>query len=420
MHELSNMAHHLQGSQILELAEEIRAKIRAGEEVYNLTIGDFNPQVFPIPKELESEICRAYQKRQTQYPNSNGVPELREAVAAFTQKREGIDYKPDDFLIASGARPLTFACYMTLLDPGDKVVYPVPSWNNNFYTQISACDHITVETSAREGFMPTAELLAPVISDATLLALCSPLNPTGTVLTHDQLKGICELVLAENQRREGKQKPLYVLYDQIYWNLTYGDFPHVNPVSLFPEMRDYTIFIDGISKAFSSTGLRMGWGFGPRHIIEKMKLLIAHIGSWASRPVQMGSAAYLLQEKAVDQYLDLMRSALHQRLHAFYEGFQEMKAQGLLVDAIQPQAALYLTVKLDLYGLKTPDGLLLENGKQVYQYLLNEAGVALVPFYAFGLSETSPWHRLSVGTTRIEDIPNILRRIEVALNKLEN
>lgn len=243
MLEISQMAQELKGSQILALAEEIRVKIRAGEQVYNLTIGDFNPDVFSIPKELETEIKRAYESRETQYPSSNGLPELREAIASFTEKREGLVYSPGDFLTASGARPLIFACFMTLLDSGDKVVYPVPSWNNNFYTQIANCEHIVVETSPEEGFMPTAALLAPVITEASLLALCSPLNPTGTVMTSEQLSGICELVLAENKRRSGKQKPLYVLYDQIYWNLTYGDNPHVNPVSLFPEMRKYTILI---------------------------------------------------------------------------------------------------------------------------------------------------------------------------------
>ena len=418
MNELSHIAESMQGSQILELAEQIRTKIRQGASIFNLTIGDFNPKVFSIPEALKAQIARAYEASETNYPNSNGLPELRETIAAFTQRKTGLEYPASAFLVSSGARPLIYACYQTLLDPGDKVIYPAPSWNNNFYTQIASCEHITVETRAEDKFMPTADILAPHLEEANLLALCSPLNPTGTMFSEDQLIGICELILAENKRRAGRRKPLYLLYDQIYGNLVYGDQQQLNPVSLFPEMRPYTICIDGISKAFAATGLRLGWGFGPEKIIDSMKKLLAHIGSWSGRPVQWATANFLNDATAVDNYLASINTKLSQRLNAFYEGFQEMNNQGLPVDAIAPQAALYLTVKLDLYQHQTPDGKQLTNGREVYDYLLNEAGVAMVPFYAFGLEETSPWHRLSVGTTKMEDIPEILGRLKRALEVL--
>ena len=418
MNELSHIAESMQGSQILELAEQIRTKIRQGDSIYNLTIGDFNPQVFSVPDALKKQIARAYESSETNYPNSNGLPELREAIAAFTQRKTGLGYPASSILVSSGARPLIYACYQTILDPGDKVIYPAPSWNNNFYTQIACCDHIMVKTRPEDKFMPTADILAPHIKDAGLLALCSPLNPTGTMFSEEQLKGICERVLEENKKRAGKRKPLYLMYDQIYSNLVYGEQQHVNPVGLFPEMRPYTIYIDGISKAFAATGLRLGWGFGPKKVLNSMQKLLAHIGSWASRPVQWGTAHFLNDTTAVDSYLASINQQLSQRLNAFYHGFQEMHAQGLPVDAIAPQAALYLTVKLDLYSYQTPAGKALTNGREVYDYLLNEAGVAMVPFYAFGLEETSPWHRLSVGTTRMEDIPEILGRLKQALEGL--
>ncbi|MFK7926218.1 MAG: pyridoxal phosphate-dependent aminotransferase [Bacteroidia bacterium] len=420
MQEVSNMSENLQGSLILALAEQIKQKIREGEEIYNLTIGDFDPEIFPIPEALRQDIVRAYENGQTRYPVSNGMPDLREATANFTKEREGLDYTPDQFLVASGSRPLIYATYSTLLDPGDKVIYPIPSWNNNFYTHIFSSNRVEVETQAEDGFMPTAAQIEPHLEDARLIALCSPLNPTGTTFTAEQLSGICELVLAENKRRGPNGKPLYLLYDQIYWNLTYGDNAHVNPVGLHPEMKDYTIFIDGMSKAFAATGLRIGWAFGPTKVINKMKLLLAHMGAWSGRPEQMGAARYLIQENQVSSFLEGMRRRLSDRLVAFYEGFSQLKTQGFPVDAIEPEAALYLTVKLDLLGCKDPSGATLKDSKDVYTYLLNEANVALVPFFAFGLSEQSPWYRLSVGMARMSDIPVIFERLEAALKRLQS
>lgn len=418
--EVSDMSAELQGSHILALAEQIKQKLREGEHIYNLTIGDFDPEIFPIPEALRIEITRAYEQGQTRYPASNGMPELREAAAAFTLQQQGLAYGPDQFLASSGARPLIFAAYLTLIDPEDKVVYPVPSWNNNFYSHISRAQGIAVETRPEDDFMPTAERLAPHIGEARLIAICSPLNPTGTVLSESQLRGICEMVVAENQRRGPNGKRLYLLYDQIYGNLTYGDTQHVNPVGLVPEMADYTLFIDGMSKAFAATGLRIGWAFGPAPLINKMKLLLAHAGAWSGRPEQIGTARYLSQNSShVASFLEGMRRRLSDRLVGFFDGFQALKQQGLPVDAIEPQAALYLTVRLDLIGGLTPAGDRLNNSREVYAYLLNHAHVALVPFYAFGLDDQSPWYRLSVGTARMADIPVIFERLETALQQLK-
>ncbi|RMG55197.1 MAG: aminotransferase class I/II-fold pyridoxal phosphate-dependent enzyme [Bacteroidetes bacterium] len=415
---VNHMASGLAGSQILALAEEIKARLRAGHQVYNLTIGDFDPQLFPIPGPLREAIAAAYAAGETQYPASNGMPELRAAAAAYTRRRQGLDYSPEAFLVASGARPLIFAAYLTLINPGEKVIYPVPSWNNNFYTHIAQGSHVALATDPADNFLPTPEQVAPHLQEAGLLALCSPLNPAGTVFERNQLAGICELVLAENARRGPDAKPLYVLFDQIYGALTYGDTVHVDPVSLFPEMQPYTLYIDGMSKAFAATGVRVGWAFGPDGVIAKMRSLLAHAGAWAARPEQLASAAFLDDLQAVDTYLSGIREGLSRRLEAFFTGLQQMETQGLPVDVIPPQAALYLTVKIDLAGYRTPNGSLLQNGRDIYSYLLHEASVALVPFYAFGLPDDSPWFRLSVGTVAEAEIPGILARMQAALEKL--
>jgi len=417
--QVSHMAENLIGSEIIRIAGEIKAKIRQGEKIFNLTIGDFNPSLFPIPTAYRDEIIAAYNAGITNYPSANGMQELREAISGFIARRQGLEYDANDILVSSGARPIIFATYMAILDPGDKVIYPLPSWNNNHYTHITSSKHIIVETNPESNFMLTADMIRPHIQEANMIALCSPLNPTGTVFPKDQLAGICELVLEENKRRGDSQKPLYVLYDQIYWNLTYNGTVHHDPVSLYPEMRKYTVFVDGMSKAFAATGVRVGWTMGPSYVIQKMRSILSHAGAWSPKAEQMATAAYLNKAEEVDQFLEGMREKLYARLDGFYKGFQSLKAKGHKIDAIAPQAAIYLTVKLDLVGMVTEGGTVLQTSDQVRKYLLDEASLALVPFYAFGAARNSPWFRLSVGTARIEDIPTVISNVDRALSKLK-
>lgn len=208
------------------------------------------------------------------------------------------------------------------------------------------------------------------------------------------------------------------MYDQIYWTLTYAGAAHVDPVSLFPEMRAYTIFVDGLSKAFAATGVRVGWSFGPAAIIDKMKSILSHIGAWAPKAEQLATARYLVQEAAVDRYLTQFREELYFRLHGFYLGFQTLAAAGHPVRCIDPQAAIYLTVQFDLVGKRTADGQILQNMREVTAYILNEAGMAIVPFYAFGAPESSNWFRLSVGTCKRDEVKMALDILEKALNRL--
>ena len=138
--------------------------------------------------------------------------------------------------------------------------------------------------------MPTADTIRPHLKGAKLLALCSPQNPTGTVFTREQLEEICDLVLEENRSRGEDEKPLYIMYDQIYGALLHGGEKHVDPVSLRPELRPYTVYVDGISKALAATGVRVGWALGPDYIIDKMKSILGHIGAWSPKAEQMATA----------------------------------------------------------------------------------------------------------------------------------
>jgi aspartate aminotransferase len=209
------------------------------------------------------------------------------------------------------------------------------------------------------------------------------------------------------------------MYDQMYWHLTYGDIKHYDPVNLRPGMRDYTIYIDAISKVFASTGVRVGWSMGPSTVITKMKAILTHIGAWAPMAEQKAVAKFLPQREAIKNYLSNFKNEIEQRLREIYKGFMKLKDQGLAVDAITPEAAIYLTIKIDLAGKKTEDGKLLADQSDVTAYLLNEASLAVVPFYAFGASRNSPWYRLSVGTCKKEEIGEMIDKLGEALKKLE-
>jgi aspartate aminotransferase len=414
---VSLLANSLVGSEIIKIGNEVNEMKRKGAQISNLTIGDFDPSIYPIPDELKEEIVTAYNEHQTNYPPADGILDLRETVSGVLKRRYDLDYSSNEILISGGSRPLIYATYLTLVDPGDKVVYPAPSWNNNHYCVLSSAEGIAVETTLENNFMPTAAQLKPHLKGATLLALCSPLNPTGTMFTEEQLLEICDLVIEENQSRGADEKPLYLMYDQIYSLLTFGK-AHVNPISLRPELRDYVIYIDGISKALAATGVRVGWAFGPAAIINKMKALLGHVGSWAPKAEQVAVSKYFRDDAQVDVFLNGFKSKVQASLDALYNGFQELKREGFDVDAVVPMGAIYLTLKINYIGKTTPAGALLKDSADLNFYLIHEAQAALVPFSAFGNDHAMAWFRASVGGCSLNDIEVMIPRIRAALSKL--
>jgi len=416
---VSDLASELKGSEIIKLAGEIREKVALGAQILNYTVGDFDPKIFPIPEMLKEYIIDAYQEGETNYPTSNGMESLRDELSVYIEKHLGIAYTSDEYLVAAGGRPLIYAAYQALLNPGESALFSVPSWNNNHYTTLSRGKQIAIPTKAENKFMPTAEELAPHLSEAGIIALCSPLNPTGTIFTKEELEAICALIVEENKRREGIRKPLYLLYDQIYWQLTINGKTHYHPVGVNPEMRPYTIYIDGISKAFAATGVRVGWAFGPRLVMDKMKAILGHIGAWSPKPEQLGTARFLASSDGPEKYMEGIRHEIDLRLDGFYKLLIGFKNQGLPVDVVAPEAAIYLTVKFDLVGKTTADGTPIGTVADTTRFLIDEAGLALVPFTAFGAKADNPWYRLSVGTSKLEDIAKMGEKLEAALKQLQ-
>jgi aspartate aminotransferase len=410
---VSAMAAALIGSEILRIAGEIRALKAAGRPICDLTVGDFASSQFPIPAKLAAGIHEALEHGETNYPPSSGIAPLREAVARLYERDLGLRYPVESVLIAGGARPVIYCIFRTVCDPGDRIVYSVPSWNNNHYTHLVGGVGVPIVCGPADRFLPTRKMLEGKLTGARLLCLNTPLNPSGTVIERDALLGICEAVMEENEARQRSgERPLYLMYDHIYWMLRFGDTPHFTPPELIPEITRYTVFVDGISKAFASTGLRVGWGIGPVDIISRMSAVLGHIGAWAPRAEQVATVGLLNDPEAIRAYEAVLLGQLQLRLEKLHAGIQGMKGRGLPVDSIPPMGAIYLTARIHPFGdrLRTND--------DVRRYVLEEAGIGLVPFQAFGSTEDEGWFRMSVGAASVAEIDAALPRLEEALRRL--
>jgi aspartate aminotransferase len=416
---ISDMAAGLVGSEILRIAGEIRALVAAGRPICNLTVGDFDPRYFPIPPKLAAGVQAALERGETNYPPPNGMRELRQAVVGFYERELGLRYPVESVLIAGGARPVIYCVFRALCDPGDRIIYPVPSWNNNHYVHLVGGVDVPVVCGPEQRFLPTRKDLLPLLPGTRLLCLNTPLNPTGTMITREALLGICEAVLEENEARARRgERPLYVLYDHIYWMLRFGDIPHVTPPELLPEMARYTLFVDGISKAFAATGLRVGWGIGPVDILTRMSAVLGHVGAWAPRAEQVATVALLDDAAATREFQDGFKRELWERLDLLHRGLQAMKERGLPVDSTPPMGAMYLPARIHPFGRHTPEGTELRTNDDVRRYVLEAAGIGLVPFQAFGSTEEDGWFRMSAGAVSLADIEAALPRLEAALLRL--
>ena len=406
---LSTLARGLVGSEVLKIASEVRALTSAGRSVANLTVGDFSPSEFRIPPLLESLIARNLADGQTNYPPSDGTLELRKAVVELFREELGLTYPLESTLIAGGSRPIIYAAYASIVDPGDKVIYPTPSWNNNHYTYLTGGVPVELVVGADTNFMPTAEMIRPHVREARLIAVCTPLNPTGTVMARSDVEAIGRLVVEENERRATTgERPLFLLWDQVYWMLTFGDHPHYAPPQLVPESAAYTIFVDGISKAFAATGLRVGWTVASPGVTARMRDIIGHMGAWAPKAEQLAVASFLGQKDEIAAFHERMIRELRLRLDALYDGLMAMRRDGLPVNAIEPQGAIYLSAHFDLVDR-------FGSNEAIRRFLLEEAGFAVVPFQAFGLKREDGWFRLSVGAVSLHDIEEGLLRVRRAL-----
>lgn len=408
----------MQGSDILAIAAEVRALREQGRAVHNLTIGDFDPAVFPIPTALSERIHKALDDGHTNYPPAVGVPELRKAITTLYRRELGLDFPVESVLVGSGARPPLYAAVKCLTADGDNVIYPVPSWNMNHYVWLSRGHGVPIVTSPDTGFMPTAAQLRPHLSTARIVLINSPQNPSGTLITEDVLGEVCDAILEENARRRAvNERPLFLLYDAVYWQLTFGESRHHTPINLRPEMAPYTVMIDAISKCWSATGLRVGWCVSPPWVRDKMQQLIGHMGAWAGRAEQIATAALLEDPSLLGTYMADFKQEIRFRLDGLQDGVESMARDGLPVSCLPAAGAIYLSVRFDLIGRTLANGTTLRTDSDLRKWLLHEAGVAVVPFSSFGYPDGSGWVRMSVGSITRQDVAKTVAALREALSR---
>lgn len=417
----SAMANSMVGSSILVIANEIRDLLARGVDVANMTVGDFDPREFPIPERLRALLVEAIEEGGTNYPPPAGLSELRQAVRQLVKRTQGLDYPLDGIAIVGGGRPSLYSTYRLLVDPGELVVFPVPSWNNHNYRDTAQVRVLAVQCRPENAFQPTAELMRPHLGEARLLVLNTPQNPSGGVMPRADVAAFGRLLVEENQRRERQgRKPLHLLYDQIYRPIVFDHHEHWSPVSLVPECAPYVIHADGVSKGFAGTGLRCGWLVGPPAIARKVVALLTHVGAWAPKPVQLATARFLDDADAMAAWELEMIHRVRTRLEALHEGMAALQTDGFSVDFIEPQGAIYMSLRFGLEGRVTPEGEVLRGSEAIRAYLLRAAHFALVPFSAFGVAaeDEDGWFRASVGAVSVAQVRQAFPRLRAALAAL--
>ncbi len=368
-------------------AAELRTQ---GKPVTDLGKGDLSPAMFVTPAPLAAFIKRAFEEGKTNYPPVGGVDSLRTIIAQRETRlhhAEGIS--KSNVIVFPGARAALRAIVEHLVLPGETIAAPIPLWCGDVYPRLVGAALAGIPTSPRDAFHPTAAAVAPVLREARLLMLNSPLNASGRALPRETLRDILRAVVEENRRRRATAaRELYVLYDQIYAELLGDRRDHASPLAMVAGAREHVIAVDGIAKSMASTGLGLGWAIVPAALRRPLISALALGGPGAAHPVQAGLADYLAAPATVDQHRAALRKRLRAQAAVLRASLGTLRARGLDVQWIEPDAGLFFSVRLRVPGLTDQD---------VHRRLLHKGGVAVTPFDAFCVRPGSNWFRLAIG-----------------------
>jgi aspartate aminotransferase len=360
-------------------AKAMRAK---GEQVVDLSLGEPD---FDTPPHIVEAAVEAMRKGLTRYTAPDGLPELRHAIVAKFKRENGLDYATHEISIGNGAKQILFNAFLGTLEPGDEVVIPAPYWVS--YTDIVILHGgkpKIVSCGVEDSFKITPERLEAAISPKTRWFLFnSPSNPTGAIYTADELKALGE-VLSRHPR-------VAIMSDEIYEHIVCGDVPFTSFAVACPDLRDRTLIINGVSKAYAMTGWRLGYAAGPKDLTRVLNKLQSQSTTCPSSITQYASAA------ALNGPQDFVQKAVRE-----YRARGELVARGFSaipgLEVRPPEGAFYLFPKCTPYiGKTAPDGKKIANDSDLASYLLSEGKVATVPGAAFGVE---PYIRLSFATSR--------------------
>ena len=360
-----------------QAAQRVRDLRAAGRTIVDLTVGEPD---FDTPDHVKAAAGAAMDAGLTKYTPVNGIPALREAIAAKVLRRTGQAYGGNEIAVGGGAKQIIFLALMAGLDPGDEVVVPAPYWVS--YPDMVAAHGgvpVVVPTAEVDGFRLTPQALEAAITPRTRwLVLNAPGNPTGTLYTPDELAALAD-VLDRHPR-------VLVLCDEIYDEITFTDRPATSLVAVAPRLRERILLVNGVSKTYAMTGWRLGWGLGDPGLIGAVNTLQSQSSSCPSSISQAAAVAALTGD---DAFVRRSVAAYRERRDLIH---------GLLADVdglapVRPDGSFYLFVNCaGLLGRTTSDGTTLTTDSHVVLFLLDHASVATIPGSAYG---SSPYFRAS-------------------------
>jgi aspartate aminotransferase len=375
------------------------AKLKAaGVDVVSFGAGEPD---FDTPSFIKEAAKRALDAGATKYTNVEGTPVLRKAVAKWLGDAHGLTIDPSEVIVSSGAKQSIYNVAMALLDEGDEVIIPTPAWvSYNDIVKMAGGKPVNVSTKADENFQVHAEDVAKAVTSRTkMILVCSPSNPTGAMYDESTLRALAKIAVEKN---------LWLMTDDIYRTLIYGDAKFFQPATISPETRAHTIIIDGVSKAFAMTGWRVGFTVAPKPVVDAMATIQGQSTTHAATVAQAAAVAAL--EGPTDE-LENMRQEFDKRRKVMVARLREIKG----VTCVEPKGAFYAFPDLSAFiGKKTPEGKTIENDVQLCEWLLEAAKVAVVMGSAF---HAPGFVRLSYATS-MKNVEEGVRRMAEWLPKL--
>ena len=354
---MSKRILEIQPSATLSISAKAKTMKAEGKPMISFSLGepDFNS-----PECASKAAIEAIERGESHYTLNSGILELRKEVCNYYKRRFGLEYAPDEVLIAPGAKPLLYQALQMFVDPGDEVLLFSPAWVS-YVEQIHLAGgkEVIVDT-LKTDLIPTKEAVEAVLSNKTVgMIINSPSNPSGAIYNEETLKMIADIA---------REKDLWIIFDEIYERLVYASAKHVNILNVAPDLRDKVILINGASKAYAMTGWRIGYALGPKPLIAKMNTLQTHLTSNASSIAQWAAWGAV---KDADPDVERMREAFEERRRVILGLVRDMP----YVKVRDPEGAFYIFI--DVRESPIPDDM------KFCEKLLEEKFVAAVPGAAF-------------------------------------
>jgi aspartate aminotransferase len=394
----STRAKNMEASATLAISGKAKAMKREGKPVISFGAGEPD---FTSPKAALDAAKDAIDRGETHYTPATGIPELKEEVAKYYERRFGLKYKFNkEVIIGSGAKPLIYETLGCLVDPGDEVLVFAPAWVS-YVEQIKLCDGkpVIIDTT-KSGFLPDPSAIEASITPNTKgMLINTPSNPVGVVYPEDGLSKIADIAIKHD---------LWIIYDEIYERLVYDGQEHINIVSLRPELRDRTILINGASKAFAMTGWRIGYALGPEEAMGKIGDFQGHLTSNPSSIAQWAAVGAL---RGADEDVKRMHGAFDERRRKMISLLKEIPG----ISFVEPKGAFYVFVDIRNCLDKTYEGKIIDSDIKFCELALENKYIAIVPGSAF---LTSGFVRFSYANS-MEEIEEGIKRFKEMVEALK-